>query len=306
MENSRYANDMRRTMQKYQKALEDGLDFSIAQRWFNDKIGQFNKQAKESRATGGDYTKNPNGGMSALQWNLPMVNPMLQRGISLMTDENSIRNRLITTLDEEARASVERINSLKDKVTFQMPQMSVPDNLQGVPVGNTTIIHGDELNQISMPDLIAEMQRQRPTMIEGDELTQISLSDLQAELAKMGATVELPLNQIDGTLQGMLQGMQTATTPQALETSQEAMTFETIVTPLNNISSAVQNILSAMGNQSGTITVSPNISVNLGGAYVFDNSMKKQLTDDITNDIVEEITAAVEQATRQKNYSYGS
>lgn len=84
-----------------------------------------------------------------------------------------------------------------------------------------------------------------------------------------------------------------------------AMNLETIVTPLNNIHTVVGNILSAMGDrQPPNITVSPNISVNLGGAYVFDNAMKTELTNDITQDIVDEITSTVQQATRQADYSY--
>ncbi|MBR0103128.1 MAG: hypothetical protein IJQ01_06480, partial [Selenomonadaceae bacterium] len=85
------------------------------------------------------------------------------------------------------------------------------------------------------------------------------------------------------------------------------MTFETIVTPLNNIHTVVSNILSEMGNQQAQpITVSPNISVNLGGAYVFDNAMKSELTNDITQNIVDEIAMTVERATRRADYSYGA
>lgn len=50
------------------------------------------------------------------------------------------------------------------------------------------------------------------------------------------------------------------------------------------------------------ITVSPNISIDLGGAYVFDNQMKSQLTNDITNKVANAVTDAVSQATKLPLY----
>ena len=109
-----------------------------------------------------------------------------------------------------------------------------------------------------------------------------------------------PLNSIDGNVQSVLQEMQ-------IPSQEETVTFETIVTPLNNIAGLVQNILSAMGNaQPPQINVSPSISNNLGGAYVFDNALKSQLVEDITSRIVSEITNAVQQATSRSSYSYSA
>ena len=56
------------------------------------------------------------------------------------------------------------------------------------------------------------------------------------------------------------------------------------------------------------INISPNNNVNidLGGAYVFDESMKAQLVDEITREVTDAITSAVQKATTQANYSYGN
>ena len=54
------------------------------------------------------------------------------------------------------------------------------------------------------------------------------------------------------------------------------------------------------------ITVSPNNSINLGGAYVFDNALKQELVNDITSKIVDEITMMVRQATSQSSYGFGT
>ena len=54
------------------------------------------------------------------------------------------------------------------------------------------------------------------------------------------------------------------------------------------------------------ITVSPNNNIDLGGAYVFDNALKQQLVNDITKEIVEEITTSVRQAISQSSYGYSA
>ena len=70
----------------------------------------------------------------------------------------------------------------------------------------------------------------------------------------------------------------------------------------------LQQILGAIQQKSNPpqINVNPTINVDLGGAYVFDNAMKKQLTDDITNDVANGVTSAVQEATSRLNTSYGN
>lgn len=108
-----------------------------------------------------------------------------------------------------------------------------------------------------------------------------------------------PLANIDAKIQSVLDTMQIQ--------QETPVTFDTIVTPLNNISTIVANILTALGNRKPTqINVSPNNNINLGGAYVFDNEMKKALVEDCTSQIVDNITAAVQQAISRSNYNYGA
>lgn len=103
------------------------------------------------------------------------------------------------------------------------------------------------------------------------------------------------------------------------------MTSEQVNTQLSNMSDAVENFnsrydgmpgyqrdleigrqheLQARGNQ--TITIAPNVNIDLGGAYVFDDSMKAQLTDDITREVANAVTDAVSKATSQVDYGYGN
>lgn len=131
-----------------------------------------------------------------------------------------------------------------------------------------------------------------------DTNVQSILQQLQTPTAPEGATDYLtPLNNIDGRIQSVLLEMQ----------SRQPVTLETVVTPLNNIEQVLGNIATALSNQQAPqINISPNNNVNLGGAYVFDNALKQELVNDITSQIVDKITAAVQQATSRSSFGYGS
>lgn len=112
------------------------------------------------------------------------------------------------------------------------------------------------------------------------------------------------LPNIEANVQSILQQMQLEKEIPAMQETQ--LSSEAIVTPLNNISGIVQNILTALTNrQPPTVTVSPNVDIDLGGAYVFDEKLKASLVEDITREIVTNITSAVQQATSKTSYGYG-
>ncbi len=80
-----------------------------------------------------------------------------------------------------------------------------------------------------------------------------------------------------------------------------------INTGVPEINSNLSQILSAIQskNTAPNVNVSPTINVDLGGAYVFDDKMKKTLTDDITKDVANGVSQAAQQAFAESNYSYG-
>lgn len=155
MEHSRYETDMYRAMQKAQKALDEGVDFSVVSRWLNNKMASFNQRANEARAQGGDYVKSPTGGST---WN-GLIMPQLQRSTGLLTNENAIRGRLISTLSKEAQEVEARVQAARDMNKSAQMQSAIPGNLRGVPLGNATIIQGDQITQITPADLKAEMEK---------------------------------------------------------------------------------------------------------------------------------------------------
>lgn len=83
--------------------------------------------------------------------------------------------------------------------------------------------------------------------------------------------------------------------------------LEQINSGVPEINTNLSQILGAIQQNGGNppqINVNPTINVDLGGAYVFDNNMKKQLTDDITNDVARGVTSAVQEATNRINTGY--
>jgi len=80
-----------------------------------------------------------------------------------------------------------------------------------------------------------------------------------------------------------------------------------INTGVPEINSNLSQILGAIQNKqtAPNVNVSPVINVDLGGAYVFDDKMKKSLTDDITDKVADGVAQAAKQAFAETNYSYG-
>ena len=150
----------------------------------------------------------------------------------------------------------------------------------------------DRLQELfgTLPNIAADVQSILLEMQSTKELPDISAMPETSAIDYM-----TPLTNISGNVQSILQAVQTP------------LSFETIVTPLNNIAATVGNILSALGDREPPqINISPNNNIDLGGAYVFDNEMKKSLVDDITSQIVDKITSAVQQATSKTSYGYSA
>ena len=78
------------------------------------------------------------------------------------------------------------------------------------------------------------------------------------------------------------------------------------VSQVNNNLSAILGAVEQNSNRTPSINVNPTINVDLGGAYVFDNVMKQRLTDDITREVANGVTSAVQEATNRINTGYGN
>lgn len=206
-----------------------------------------------------------------------------------------------------------------DLSTLTTPLSSIDTNVQSIAqaVQDSYSQENDRLQELfgTLTTSIEETVRSILAESQGEQSQEDSdLTTLLSGVPKIGEDVQgilqgiqtkentsepmdylTPLSSIDTNIQSIAQAVQVP------------MTFETVVTPLNNISTVVENILTALNNrQPPQVTISPNNSINLGGAYVFDNAMKQELVNDITSQIVDNITSAVQAATSSSNYGYGA
>lgn len=127
------------------------------------------------------------------------------------------------------------------------------------------------------------------------------MATAQPEIVLIGTVIDI-LSDIAGKIYNL----------DGLTPTQETAGMNQLQTPTLDIQplivevQAIKSSIDRFQPQQPNITVSPSINIDLGGAYVFDDSMKKQLTDDITNDVVNAVTETVEQAKSTVNYGYGN
>lgn len=189
-----------------------------------------------------------------------------------------------------------------ESADYFTPINSIDSNLQSVlqTMQDTQTNEGDRFQEYfgALPNIEASVQDILLTLQARAEVPNTAETNPQLPAQSETGSIDYSalLSGIDSKIETLIQGI----------TAQENVSFETVITPLNNIAGIVQNILSALENrQPPQITVAPNNNVDLGGAYVFDNTMKKSLVDDITSEIVNNITDAVRQATSTSSYGYG-
>lgn len=246
-----------------------------------------------------------------------------ESGVKFGIDYDTFKDVLLTGVGLAAPAAMTGVG------TAAIPTIAVGTLATAI---TAAVVKGTYDETTAAPDLPDDRLRQLPAetdlsalvapLIAIDEKAQSILQAVQdAQPYAADSFQELfgALPNIEAGVQDILLALQAradsaVTPPDSLQTPSPELqahetniSFDTIVTPLNNIAGLVQNILTALGNrQPPQITVSPNNSINLGGAYVFDNEMKRSLVDDITNRIVSEITSAVQQATSRSSYGYGA
>lgn len=184
---------------------------------------------------------------------------------------------------------------------YLTPLSSISDNVQSIlqQMQDTQANENDRLQEYlgALPNIEASVQDILLELQSRGEVPDSAEPTAQMPEQKTALDYTTLISGIDGKLQSVLDVMP----------SKESISFETVVRPLDNIAGLVQNILTALENrQPPQITVSPTNNVDLGGAYVFDNAMKRELVDDITSSIVNHITDAVSRATSSSNYNFSA
>ena len=283
LEHSQYEADKRRAMQKAQKALEEGVDYATVQRYLNAKFSQLDEKALK----GGDYVKNPN---AKPQYIYEFGEKPVQNLIGLFTDEDKIRNRLTNSTNELIDAQT--ILAEKSREAFDIIE---GDNFKNSPYF-APLQGGDAAqNKIAeyIPDVeesLRELPEQLRSVAEGMQSGNIYRDEQGNYNARAGSIADLSnyFSQLEDL------GI----------SNSEAFSYLDSIS--QQLAEATANLNNTGQTRSPNVNVSPNINIDLGGAYVFDESMKQSLTDDITRQVADAVTNAVQRATSSQNYSYAN
>ena len=290
----------------------------------------------------------------------PYLNDRLQESLGVLPNIESSVGNILQQMQAEPPESVSTPENPSSDLSTPLTGIDTTlrnilqemQNFKPATVEDSPAPQTDYAGQLSRLDnldtplsnVLAELQRSNEESSGVAELPTIDFAQLLT-----------PLTAIDEKVQGVLQQMQAQNTDDPLQDLRDALagiesslqeslrqlealpktetviSFEAVVTPLNNIAGLAEKILAAGTAENPTVTplnniagltekilaaigereppqinVSPNLDIDLGGAYVFDDKLKKTLVDDITNTVVTAIKDAVQQATSQTNYSYSA
>lgn len=185
--------------------------------------------------------------------------------------DNEFDNNIISVLNQiygEVPNIVSAVNSLKDVINASRSEVNINTDNEN----NTRIIELLSQQNIDIPLINTNLMNLLSEIQGGNNSNNNSgFNILSNTISQSEANISRILNSINSTI------------PQ--------------------ISLNLSGILERMNRQVNTqppqINVSPVINVDLGGAYVFDNAMKQELTDDITREVANGVTEAVTEATTQ-------
>ena len=111
---------------------------------------------------------------------------------------------------------------------------------------------------------------------------------------------------IKDAAQKLIQGKEAVALSQNLAVDLSPITNE-LVTLTQTVGGIAQDIQAfQQSKQSPVVNVNPTINIDLGGAYVFDNAMKAELTDDITNNVANGITEAITKAANDSKFGFNN
>ena len=233
------------------------------------------------------------------------LNADLQNIIDSKTNDADNIKSFVDAQRENAAKEAERFNEwlslYREKVDGQITAINeVRDNLPQsngakIPPANNV---EKPANSQNIPNNTSDKNSNSQTPNAAPQ--PVSNSDLTVTLQKLVTVNETNLPKI-------LTSLQPLTKLNALD---ELSKITAALAPLNKISSEFTRYAGSIAQKVNqkqqsqppqiNVTVSPNI--NLGGAYVFDNAMKLQLTNDITTDVADGVKSAVNQALQDFNW----
>lgn len=133
-----------------------------------------------------------------------------------------------------------------------------------------------------------------------------TMAELQGFQSAMKGADQWGLSLLKGGGAGVTaEAMKTALSESNTEITSLLGQINTGVPEINSNLSQILGVIQNKAQNPPQVNVNPTINVELGGAYVFDDKMKKSLTDDITAEVSNGVAQAAQAALNQTNYGYG-
>ena len=241
------------------------------------------------------------------------------------TKFNTVGNSAYT-LSSTLQTASDKINNLQFKVPNDFAN---PSNKSLQPLQPPKIDTPPTVNQTQTPNpATAEKVKAAAQKMAGNDSLPERNSDLSVSIQQLVSISETNLPQIVSALQPLsaiqsslanfnIPDFSTAFAPlEKLSKLDELSNINSALAPLNQMTSELAALTQSIGSiaqdannrQSSPPQLNINvggISVDLGGAYVFDDRMKSTLTTDITNKVADAVKSAVEKGISSSNYSFG-
>ena len=328
---SQYENDVRNAQKQYLEDIKE-LPKGLADELYRAEMRQIKKRAGEDKS--GDYTKKPDGGSQFLDFTRSHKS-WLDVDSKILAQQQIFKNSMKKAAGGSEKIA-EKFSDTAEKINFDKILQNKFDALgnQATQTADKFKNASSTIQQAAKIFLGWEKEKSEEKIkfpeetggaIYGDdpffshnyEQNGIKIiygddeSGTTENFSNDFGSAEENFSQInfDGAIQQISDSQSQRTAE--IVTNIQSLT-QNVTQLLNNLSQTAGQIAQTLSNTEKNRTSPPNINIqltpniNLGGAYVFDNTMKRQLTDEISSEVANAVKSAVESSASQMNFGYGN
>lgn len=214
-------------------------------------------------------------------------------------------DEVAATRAAEAQKKQALNDSVKNMFTSQKKYLDVYRNAMGGQIGDG-LWDFSQSNEQRQQSAVRAIQRQMMKDAGVDPNWSTNMSEVQGFLKAMKGAENWGLGMIRGGIGDLgSDSMKSIYNESNAEITSILGQINTGVPEINSNLSQILGAIQENGNKTPEVNVNPSINVDLGGAYVFDDQMKRELTEDITNKVASSVSQAVTSALSRTNFSYG-
>lgn len=302
--------DLYKAQKQYQQDIKDGIPAGMAQAIYNATIRDIQDRARNDK--GGNYTKSKSGNTSnpyLIEFDKPKQTDWTK------LDAGNLAYESLRQKNQELADSCSKVIGAQEFLTQSIDFTA--QNLNRAAY-SFEYIEGDKIvnafndstqRMIDAQNELADATKQTSEEMSATDYWYNRIDQITDQI--VGSMANGHIQRIDGgyaadngygaDLHNFSTGLQ-----------QLGLSNEQVHSYLDQINQSVQQLRETEIQQNpqqqgnSNITVSPNINIDLGGAYVFDDAKKQELTNDITNNVVSSVKEAVQDATSRANYGFGN